>query len=1061
MADVFNIAGRIHSTSQEEVVTTTNEILDATQEKKQSEVNQEVSEELALHTNRLNALTGQNYVTVVATQSTTPADIPTLINASGEGEQEDTLYRVGFWDGSAYVADKYTEYAWNGTAYVILDVKSSIGEVFDISQYNAVGGTPTAYADLTAALGPSGANVPSSVRRGGMSIKFIQSSDNKYVQARCMTQNFTTDVTQWQGVDVKVTDGSKNLVESGAVALLTNGGILYDNHVDIDLSQLSVFSGSFRNGNLYKAGKSYILPVSMLQYVKLSVTADFAGCWIGYSHDQVVAVSSTTPIADTNLLEIEQVGKGTKMFDIPNEIGGQSINYIYIVYRSSDVSYNVSATNFDSCTKYGGINTVNLSKDGTVYQTKAEARSLVPEDMRFYGVEIIYLTTDGKIDESFIGSTWSVNDEDWENVKDVIKELNDSLMSNNYEYKKTITGSNTRLSDIEALGLSTGNRLYIYPDSVGNIRIYTSSEVYEEVIPGFSYVIPSDIYMIQARGTGSRSIHILINPTNYDEYRNTLKYNKFSIKNLIDQNEVCNVVNLEITDVTSTTNILPNTDIPIIPSGSIVHFDCSDFSSWCNRIRYYFNGSTGATYITQQSTTVKVEQDISLLRLAVTSSDFPEGSTGGTISVRVWWEDAKYQINDLKEKVEAIESQLGGLNPISKQALIDANPSMYDSANDKFTTGTMSHIIGTSLTLDLICSYVAKYTSSNGSYPYIQVYYGQPPFNTASRRLKYELGGKGFFKFGQCKCICPMKRNTNQSAYKTDYYINIVIPEGCELYLSNINSELSNGFINKDSFPVFNHGSAWISNFNTRTNWRAWSHIGNYGAVVVPKRTTDGRWVCYHNDSFGADPDVQVIGDPTAALPAASMQECTFAETQTLEYKEANLFGDHDTIPTLDEFFAQCATMGVHPMLSIHPSWTSSQYEEIKALAVKYNVLGRLNIKGSYNSTLAAIIYSVFGDDIESYLPDKSDATVADVESLASVGFDTSKVKVGFEYLNSSNNPVFFSDEIIAALREHNFVTGLYCSDYHDSHYVKELIDYKLLWEYTSNYFYSNGLSWG
>ena len=221
MADVFNIAGRIHSTSQEEVVTTTNEILDDTNfvgGKKQSEVNQEVSEELALHTNRLNALTGQNYVTVVATQSTTAADIPTLINASGEGEQADTLYRVGFWDGSAYVADKYTEYAWNGTAYVILDVKSSIGEVFDISQYNAVGGTPATYADLTAAI--SGANVPTTVQDGGMSIKFIDSTTNKYVQYRLMATSWSTTVTDWQSMnaDDEPTAESNNLVKSGGVA---------------------------------------------------------------------------------------------------------------------------------------------------------------------------------------------------------------------------------------------------------------------------------------------------------------------------------------------------------------------------------------------------------------------------------------------------------------------------------------------------------------------------------------------------------------------------------------------------------------------------------------------------------------------------------------------------------------------------------------------------------------------------------------------------------------------------------------------------------------------------
>ena len=40
---------------------------------------------------------------------------------------------------------------------------------------------------------------------------------NNYVQFRCMAQNFTTDVTQWQGVDDEPTAGSDNLVKSGGI----------------------------------------------------------------------------------------------------------------------------------------------------------------------------------------------------------------------------------------------------------------------------------------------------------------------------------------------------------------------------------------------------------------------------------------------------------------------------------------------------------------------------------------------------------------------------------------------------------------------------------------------------------------------------------------------------------------------------------------------------------------------------------------------------------------------------------------------------------------------------
>ena len=91
--------------------------------------------------------------------------------------------------------------------------------VFDVSVYN----NGLVFESLKAILSSSNLNtlIPTSVRHGGMTIRFIQSykqsSDNKYVQARCMAQNFTTDVTQWQGVDTKPLKRSHNLVESGGV----------------------------------------------------------------------------------------------------------------------------------------------------------------------------------------------------------------------------------------------------------------------------------------------------------------------------------------------------------------------------------------------------------------------------------------------------------------------------------------------------------------------------------------------------------------------------------------------------------------------------------------------------------------------------------------------------------------------------------------------------------------------------------------------------------------------------------------------------------------------------
>jgi hypothetical protein len=99
--------------------------------------------------------------------------------------------------------------------------------VYDVSARNS-GATFDSLNDLL-----SNANlntlIPSTWRKGGMSVKFVQSSDNnstQYVQYRYMSTSTAsadfTNVANWQGVDDTPTAGSKNLVESGGVKNLNN-----------------------------------------------------------------------------------------------------------------------------------------------------------------------------------------------------------------------------------------------------------------------------------------------------------------------------------------------------------------------------------------------------------------------------------------------------------------------------------------------------------------------------------------------------------------------------------------------------------------------------------------------------------------------------------------------------------------------------------------------------------------------------------------------------------------------------------------------------------------------
>ena len=91
--------------------------------------------------------------------------------------------------------------------------------IFDVSVNN----NGAVFESLQAILSSSNLNtlIPASVRHGGMSIRFIQgseqSSDNKYMQYRLMATSFSTTESDWQGVDDEPTAGSGNLVKSGGV----------------------------------------------------------------------------------------------------------------------------------------------------------------------------------------------------------------------------------------------------------------------------------------------------------------------------------------------------------------------------------------------------------------------------------------------------------------------------------------------------------------------------------------------------------------------------------------------------------------------------------------------------------------------------------------------------------------------------------------------------------------------------------------------------------------------------------------------------------------------------
>ena len=146
--------------------------------------------------------------------------------------------------------------------------------IFDVSAHN----DSATFESLSALLGDANLStlIPTSVRHGGMIIRFIQgsgqSSDNKYAQYRLVKNAWSTSVNDWQGVDDEPIFGSENLVKSGGVK-----EVIYESIGEYkDLTKLSVtkFKGIAENGDIVSVGGTkhniYTFNISSIHNIKLT-----------------------------------------------------------------------------------------------------------------------------------------------------------------------------------------------------------------------------------------------------------------------------------------------------------------------------------------------------------------------------------------------------------------------------------------------------------------------------------------------------------------------------------------------------------------------------------------------------------------------------------------------------------------------------------------------------------------------------------------------------------------------------------------------------------------------
>ena len=200
----WNVANRLHSQKDSDnpevnhIIAGADEIYDDTKGAKQSDINAQTDAALSERYTKDETYSKEQLDALITTPDVNYVTVATFADLPQTGEAN-TIYRVSFYDGSQVDASKYALYAWDGTSYQLLAVRSAVGEVFDVSEYNS-GAT---YETLTAAL----AAVPASVQRGGMSIKFIQLTPATYsiVKTEGLTEQPTGTKVQEA---LAITDGT-------------------------------------------------------------------------------------------------------------------------------------------------------------------------------------------------------------------------------------------------------------------------------------------------------------------------------------------------------------------------------------------------------------------------------------------------------------------------------------------------------------------------------------------------------------------------------------------------------------------------------------------------------------------------------------------------------------------------------------------------------------------------------------------------------------------------------------------------------------------------------------
>ena len=533
-------------------------------------------------------------------------------------------------------------------------------------------------------------------------------------------------------------------------------------------------------------------------------------------------------------------------------------------------------------------------------------------------------------------------------------------------------------------------------------------------------------------------------------YRTDMSYLVDRSNNLFDVSKAINNTSISsTTGAQSSNNDRWTTDfIPVSPGDKLIS------NSWFNAVTTICQYDSDKVFISNISSVVypiELDSNASFIRAAFMKSSVPFEKAEDVFITKVGTVQPTYKTY----------TSAPTFSPMSIGYFDRAMLSGYENQNGLFDTSFSFFIPkGEESSKNVIIKCRAMYSGHDAPsirFAYAPRYTSQEA-NQVFASIPYVIGANGKYVSKEWR-MPPFPRFVENMTIKVD------IPSGTTLDIMDFSVEYSNKIGHSGVGTRFNahQGLIQLCIPDTLHSYNMAAQLGFGCCIAIPKRTLDGKWVCFHDDDEIGDAFLDENGDQlTQEQQEQPISAYTLEELNQWHYRGTGYYPLQrdqygiERIATLEDFFLICAKTGMHPMLSCHPVPDENGFNEIKSLAKKFNLLPYLNIKMAPDGASLPgmqLAYSVFGDVIDSYQLDISSTTQYFVNEMSNI-FDGTNARAGIEWFKSIIDEQRINDTISAGL----FVACAELGRINASEYERLM---KLgVTEFTCDYFTSVGLNW-